>query len=788
MKKLMLIALFLVGIVSQSSGQGRILFVVSNATHYGDSDIKAANHFGEIVHAYKEFKQAGFHIDFVSPKGGPVAIGYINSDSILQAYLFDQAFIGLLGNTKRPDQIRAMDYKAVYYPGGGAAMFGTHNDSGLLKIAADIYENKGIVSAVCHGTAGIANIRLNNGQFLVWDKRVNGFPDLFENKDREYFKQFPFSIQEQIVRNGGMFSYSKDGWDGFLEIDGRVITGQDPTSAAPVAKAIIKALNDRNPIQVAIRDIDELFAPFDRKDHPAVAAVVLHQGKIVYQKAFGSTELDNFTPATIDTKFQLGGLSKQFTAFALLLLEEQGKISLSDDIRTYLPALPEYPETITIDHLMTMTSGLPDFWTLKNIAGWHRDDVFTQAHALELIRQSQPGFAPGEDYIYSNTDLLLMAEIVSKVSGKSFATFMNEEIFVPLEMTNTVVKDDFEQYIANLAGSYEEAADGFRPSPLNYGIVGATNVYSTVADLAKWEMNLLHPTVGSKALIEKLYTPSRLTNGQKMNPLFGQLTYGQQMFHRERGIMEAYQTGTLGGYASAIFKFMEHDFSVIVLSSGIPYSGYLGMRTAYLFLEDHFTEPEMIDYASLSTKKLSKRELEKHEGKYWISKSGYSRKIVLENDTLRYVRGDGRSSSLLPLSENKFQMFIPGDETIIVKFSGRGTDKQMTFAIGESDPIEAKIIPNLRSVDRDLQFYSGTYYCPSLNVVYELTAMDDHLIASNLRAGKVRLNPVQKRLFEGDRWFFSGIQFDPDGQGFSLNTEEVRGLRFEKLSDQVYGL
>lgn len=788
MKKLTLLALFLVGMASQSLGQKRILFVVSNATHYGNSDIKTANHFGEIVYAYDEFSKAGFHIDFVSPEGGPVAVGYLNSDSLLQVYVYDQGFMSLLANTYSPEQVQAIDYEAVYYPGGGAAMFGTYNDSKLLKIAADIYENNGIVSAVCHGTAGIANIKLSNGEFLVWDKRVNGFPDVFENKDREYFQQFPFSIQEQIVRNGGMFSYSQNGWDGFLEVDGRLITGQDPTSAAPVARAVIKYLNDQYHMEVSIEDINEIFAPFDRKDHPAVASVVLYQGKVVYQKAFGSTELDRFTPATIDTKFQLGGLSKQFTAFAILLLEEQGKITLSDDIRTYLPELPEYSEIITIDHLLTMTSGLPDFWSLKNIAGWHRDDVFTQEHALELIRKSHPGFTPGTDYIYSNTDLLLMAEIISKVSGKPFATFMEEEIFVPLDMTNTVVKDDFEQYIGNLASSYEPTADGFRPSPLNYGIVGATNVYATVADLAKWELNLINPRVGSKALIKKLYTPLKLNDGKTMNPLFGQLTYGQQLFHRERGIMEAYQTGTLGGYASSIFKFMEHDFSVIVLSSGIPYSGYLGMRTAYLFLEDHFTEPEMIDYASLSTQKLNNRQLKKHEGKYWISRSGYSRKIAMENDTLRYVRTDGRSSALLPLSENTFQMYIPGDETILVHFKGRGTDKQMTFTIGESDPVAGNIIQEDPQKDLNLQYFSGTYYSPTLNVVYELTAAKDQLVASNMRAGKVILNPVQKGLFEGDRWFFSGIQFDPDGQGFTLNTEEVRGLRFEKLSNQVFGL
>ncbi|MDW3194540.1 MAG: serine hydrolase [Cytophagales bacterium] len=789
MKQITILTFWLIqlSLCGQLFGQNRVLFVVSNATHYGNSEIRTANHFGEIVYAYDEFVKAGFHVDIVSPEGGSIAIGYLNSDSLLQFYLYNPAFMGLLERTKHPDEIQSNDYEAVYYSGGGAAMFGTFDNNKLKQISADIYEHDGFVAAVCHGTAGIVDIKLSDGQFLVWDKRVNGFPDLFENKEAAYFQQFPFSIQEQIVSNGGMFSYSKDGWDGFLEIDGRLITGQDPTSARGVAKAVIEAVNESKKSAVANDDIDEIFAPFNRKDHPAVATVAIHKGQVVYQKAFGSTELDNFTPATIDTKFQLGGLSKQFTAFALLLLEEQGKISLSDNIRNYLPELPEYPATITMDHLMTMTSGLPDFWTLKNIAGWHRDDVFTQEHAMELIKNCQPGFAPGTDYIYSNTDLLLMAEIVSKVSGKSFASFMNDEIFSPLGMTNTLVKDDFEQYISNLAESYEASEEGFRPSPLNYGIVGPTNVYSTVADLAKWELNLIDPKIGSSELVKKLYTRSTLKNGSTMNPLFGTLTYGQQLYHKERGLVESYQTGTLGGYASAIFKFMDQDFSIIVLSSGIPYSGYLGMHTAYLFLEDQFTEPQTIDYAALPTQKFNKRKLEKHEGTYWINRSGYSRTIAIENDTLRYVRGDGRSSALLPLTENTFQMYIPGDEHILVSFRGKGANRQMNFVIGESDPIVGKAISRNTS-NENLEAYTGTYYCPTLNVVYEVAKKDGKLTASNLRAGEVVLTAVEPGLFEGNRWFFGGIKFDADGRGFTLNIEEVRGLRFDKLSNQVYGL
>ncbi len=221
----------------------KVLFVVSNAHYYGTSDINTANHFAEIVFAYEEFIEAGYTVDFVSPKGGYVPIGYVYSDTLLMRYLYDGDFMDQLEQTKRPIDVRAEDYQAIFYAGGGAAMFGVPSDKAIQQIAMDIYENQnGVVSAVCHGTAGIANIQASDGSYFVSGKRVNGFPDLFENKDGAYFQEFPFSIEEQIERNGGIFRYSKKGWDGYLEIDGKLITGQDPSSSALVARAVIETL------------------------------------------------------------------------------------------------------------------------------------------------------------------------------------------------------------------------------------------------------------------------------------------------------------------------------------------------------------------------------------------------------------------------------------------------------------------------------------------------------------------------------------------------------------------
>lgn len=238
---------FVANSATQKTSNGKILFVTSNQNTYGNTQKKTANHFSEIVYAYEEFIKAGYKVDFVSPKGGEIPIGYLRkSDQLQQKYLNDKAFMKLLKNTKKPSQIDASNYKAVYYSGGGAAMFGVPENLEIQAIARKIYENKGVVSTVCHGTAGIANLKTSKGKYIYAQKRISGFPDKFENKKAPYFQTFPFSIQEKITGNGGDFQYSEQGWDNFVVIDGQLITGQDPSASATVAIKVIEFLKKNN--------------------------------------------------------------------------------------------------------------------------------------------------------------------------------------------------------------------------------------------------------------------------------------------------------------------------------------------------------------------------------------------------------------------------------------------------------------------------------------------------------------------------------------------------------------
>ena len=222
----------------------KILFIVSNAEFYGDSELSASNHFAEIILAYDEFIAGGYEVDFVSPEGGAVPVGYLDESSEIQnRYLADQAFMNKLKTTLSPEQVAVSNYLAVYYGGGGAAMFGVPENKAIQDISMAVYEkNNGVVSAICHGSAGLAHLKTKTGEYLVQGKRVNGFPDLFENKEAPYYATFPFSIEEKLRANGGDFSFSEEGWDDYSVADGRLITGQDPTAARSVAQKVIEAL------------------------------------------------------------------------------------------------------------------------------------------------------------------------------------------------------------------------------------------------------------------------------------------------------------------------------------------------------------------------------------------------------------------------------------------------------------------------------------------------------------------------------------------------------------------
>ena len=209
--------------------------------------------------------------------------------------------------------------------------------------------------------------------------------------------------------------------------------------------------------------LDEIFDEWNRVDAPGVAVSVVRDGKVIYERGLGAANLEYDVPITPSTVFHVASVSKQFTALAVLLLARDGKLSLDDDIRKHLPEVPDFGRTITIRHLLTHTSGLYDQWEALAIGGWRLDDVITTEHVLQLVRHERRlNFEPGTRQLYCNTGFTLAAEIVARVSGRSFREYTQQAIFAPLGMSSTHFHDDHELIVKNRAYSYTSTPGGFR--------------------------------------------------------------------------------------------------------------------------------------------------------------------------------------------------------------------------------------------------------------------------------------------------------------------------------------
>lgn len=186
------------------------------------------------------------------------------------------------------------------------------------------------------------------------------------------------------------------------------------------------------------RKVDKLFTEWNKPDSPGAALAVIKDGSVIYKNGYGSANLEYNIPITPSTIFHVASVSKQFTAFAVVMLADQGKLSLDDDIRKHLPEIPDFGKTVTIQHLVHHISGMRDQWELLAMAGWRLDDVITKEHILTMVRhQRELNFNPGDEHMYCNTGYTLLAEIVERVTGQSFSEWTKANLFKPLGMVNT---------------------------------------------------------------------------------------------------------------------------------------------------------------------------------------------------------------------------------------------------------------------------------------------------------------------------------------------------------------
>lgn len=328
--------------------------------------------------------------------------------------------------------------------------------------------------------------------------------------------------------------------------------------------------------------IDAVFAAYDAAT-PGCALSVMRDGEIVYSRGYGMANLEHDIPVTPSSVFHVASVSKQFAAMAITMLAQQGRLSLDDDIRKHLPELHDFGRTITIRHLLHHTSGLRDQWTLFGMAGWRGQDLKTDADVLMLAaRQRELNFEPGAEHLYSNTGYTLLGEIVRRVTGQSLREWTTEHLFEPLGMRSTHFHDDYNMVVKNRTHGYAPAQGGYRVSNPAYSTVGATSLFTTVEDIARWDRNFIDRRVGGAA-IDSLHTRGRLNDGSEIPYAFA-LTHGEH-----RGLRTVGHSGSDAGYRSQFTRYPDAGTSFAVfcnVSTANP--GALARQVAEVVLADRF--------------------------------------------------------------------------------------------------------------------------------------------------------------------------------------------------------
>ncbi len=548
-----------------------------------------------------------------------------------------------------------------------------------------------------------------------------------------------------------------------------VLAGLAQTAAPPAPPA---------PSDNPSKRVDDLFQKMDTTVSPGCALSVIQDGRIVYERGYGMADLDHNVPIAPTTVFHVASMSKQFTAASILLLAQDGKLSLDDPVRKYIPELPDFGTPVTIRQLIHHTSGLRDQWDLLGLAGWRYSlDLITDDDVLSVIsRQKDLNFTPGSKHLYSNTGYTLLAQIVKRVSGQSFREFTTARIFEPLGMKSTHFRDDHAEIVKNMAYGYEPAGATFRISITNFDTVGATSLLTTVEDLARWDENFYHPAVGGDSLIQKMLERGKLNNGE-------QLTYASGLdIGTYRGMATVDHGGADAGYRSDMIRFPDQHFSVACLcnlASANPSD--LARKVAEIYLGDKMKPEEKPAGDSVKGVTLTAEQLNIKAGTYLNPEDDQVlRLMVKEGKLVVGVGSDGESYELKALSENQFRLLLAPVDLTFEK-PEPGGPLQFALKSGEGKPDHFASVPAFAPSASQLDDYTGIYSSDEIEPLYDIRLEKGDLVLHRLRNKPDTLHPVTLDLFAGS---IGSVRFTRSSggkvSGFTLSTGRIKNLRFEK--------
>ena len=527
--------------------------------------------------------------------------------------------------------------------------------------------------------------------------------------------------------------------------------------------------------------VTRIFERWDRTTTPGCAVSVMKDGRIVYERGFGMADLDHDVTITPRSVFHVASMSKQFTAASILLLEQDGKLSLDDDVHRYVPELPDFGVKITLRHLLHHTSGLRDQWELLGLAGWrYSKDRITDDDVLAVIsHQKDLNFKPGERYLYCNTGYTLLAVVVKRVSGMSFREFTTARIFDPLGMKSTHFRDDFDEIVKGMAYGYVQAGPAYKLAVTNFDTAGATSLLTTVEDLALWDENFYNPNVGGNALVAKMLEPGKLNSGLALDYASG-LSLGTY-----KGLPFVEHSGGDAGYRSDLIRFPGQHVSVAVLCNQPLNATGLARQVAdvYLAKDEKAEAAARPDEPGL---KLAPEKMAAVLGTYVNPDDDTVRRVVIADGVLRTRQA--LSTVGLELRAKSDLVFRPVGLGIEVRFEPLPGGGMRMLEIPDGAPVGTAFVrtPAAAPKSPELVEYAGEYRSDELEPLYRVTIRDGKLAVELLKEGAIPMTPVAKDLFLGD---MGQVRFVRDGRGkvagFVLNRGRILHVRFRKTAEAV---
>lgn len=521
-------------------------------------------------------------------------------------------------------------------------------------------------------------------------------------------------------------------------------------------------------------DIDGLFSEWKKPNNPGGVVMVTHKNQIIFSQAYGLANIPYHIPNDKETVFNVGSISKQFTAMGIVLLQLEGKLSIDDAIQKYLPEMPQFKQTITIRHLLHHTSGLRSSPELFGLAGWREGDAITNEDVYRyLAKQVDLNFEPGSEYMYSNSGYILLAKIIENVTKQDFKSWMKENIFLPFQMNATFIEEDCSKLISNTAASYTEIEPSvFKTIENNDLTYGASNVYSTSTDLSKWAKNFYETPKEWQRAFTMLETLEVLTSGRKNNYAFG--IFVDDFFGNRR----VQHTGAIAGFQSILYCYPDEDLEIVILSNFTSNQLFkIADQISQLFLDNKSIAKK--EEIAINPVKLNSEVLKKYEGLYWNDTDNYSRKIYFENDILWYLRSNNKKSPLLPVSETEFQMGGI-NEKLVIKFEDYSNT--MKLISSNNSILKFTKYEDKAPTPEALKSYTGTYYSPELETSYTISLKDGKLYGYHSRFGEFEIRILKKDVLDWSGMSISKHIRDKKGNvlGFRITLNRIRNLWFEK--------